>query len=144
ALTVGPAAKLTITTQATGPAADGGRLTAALVAVQDLYGNATTSTASITAAPVQSTWTLGGTTTIPAVSGTASFTDLTAFSTGAVSGVTISFSSGGLTSATNTPFNIPAPILANLTGTTLAGGKLKFTFTNPTGLSFSVLGTNDI
>jgi hypothetical protein len=146
-LTAGLAAKLVITTQPTAPAADGGRLaTQPVVVVQDQYGNATTSTASITNVAGQGTWSLSGTTTKTAVSGTATFTDLNAFSTNTVIGATIHFTSGNLTAADSTPgFNIPAPIQSTLGGVMLTtGGKLTFSFTNPTGLSFSVLSTNDL
>ena len=145
-LAVGTATKLAVTMQPTAPTADGGRLTVQpVVAIQDLYGNATTSTASITNAAGQTTWTLGGTKAKAAVSGNATFTDLTAFSTTAVTGATIHFTSGTLTPVDSIlGFNIPAPILANLAGATLTGGRLAFTFTNATGLSFSVLATNDI
>jgi Protein of unknown function (DUF1533) len=145
-LAAGSAAKLVITTQPTAPAADGGVLAhQPVVAVQDIYGNATTSTASITNADGQGTWTLGGTKAKAAVSGVVTFTDLTAFSTTAISGATIHFTSGNLTAVNSTPaFNIPAPIQSNLGGVTLTGGKLKFTFTNAIGLSFSVLATNNI
>jgi hypothetical protein len=142
----GSANKLVITTQPTAPAGNGGPLaTQPVVAVQDQYGNATTSTASIAAAAVQGTWTLGGTTSRAAVSGTATFSGLTAGSAAAVSGATITFTSAGLASATSSPgFNISAPIQANLNGIRLSGGKLAFSFTNATGLSFSVLGTNNL
>jgi hypothetical protein len=142
----GAPAKLAITTQPKAPAANGGALaTQPVVAVQDQFGNAVASSASIVAAPVQGTWTLGGTTTKTASSGTAKFTNLTAFGTNAVSGATITFTSSGLTSVTSSSFNIPAPVQSTLGGVMLtAGGQLTFSFTNPTGLSFSVLGTNDI
>ncbi len=90
----GVAAKLGITTQPKAPAATGLALaTQPVVAVQDAFGNAVASTASIMAAVGNGTWTLGGTTTKAAVSGTAKFTDLTAYSTSAVIGATISFTS---------------------------------------------------
>jgi hypothetical protein len=144
-IVAGMPAKLAVTTQPKAPNADGGPLaTQPVVAVQDQFGNAVASTASITAAPVQATWTLGGTTTRSAVNGTATFTGLTAFSTNAVAGATITFTSSGLTAATSSSFNIPAPILANLRGTTLSNGKLTFSFTNASGLSFSVLATNNL
>jgi hypothetical protein len=144
-LAAGAAAKLVLTTQPTAPLGNGGPLaTQPVVAVQDQFGNPTTSTASISAAPVQGTWTLGGTTTKAAVAGTATFTGLTATSANAVTGATIAFTSSGLTGATSTTFNLPAPIASSLGGVTLTCGKLKFTFTNSTGLSFSVLATNDL
>lgn len=145
-LAVGAAAKLVITTQPTAPAGNGGTLaTQPVVAVQDQYGNVTASTASIVAQVGAGAWTIGGTTTKVAVSGTATFTGLTATSAAAVTGATIHFTSGSLTAADSTPgFNIPAPIQSNLGGVTLTGGKLKFSFTNATGLSFSVLATNNL
>jgi hypothetical protein len=147
-LAVGAAAKLTVTTQPTGPVSNGGALaTQPVVAVQDQYGNATTSTASIVAAVGTGTWTIGGVTTRAAVSGAVIFTNLTASSAAAVTGATIHFTSAGLTAADSTGFNIPAPASPTppvLSGVTLVGGKLTFSFTNATGLSFSVLGTNNI
>ena len=147
-IAAGPAAKLVITTQPTAPAADGGRLVVQpVVAIQDQYGNATTSTASITNAAGQNTWTLGGTAAKAAISGTATFTDLTAFSTNALAGATIHFTSGSLSAVDSTPgFSIPAPIPSNLGGAMLTtnGGKLAFSFTNAAGLSFSVLATNNL
>ena len=145
-LTAGTAAKLVVTTQPTAPAVNGGLLaTQPVVAVQDLFGNATTSTASILAAVGTGSWTIGGTTTKAAVSGTATFNNLTATSASAVIGATIHFTSGSLTPADSTPgFNIPAPSQPKLVGVTLSGGKFVFSFTNATGLSFSVLATNNL
>ena len=141
----GVAAKLVITTQPKAPAADGGALaTQPVVVVQDAFGNAVPSTASIVAAVGNGTWTLGGTTTKAAVSGTATFAGLTAFSTSGVTGATIAFTSSGLTGVTSSSFNIPAPVLAKLSAAALTGGKLTFSFTNFTGLNFSVLATNNI
>ena len=142
----GVAAKLAITTQPKAPVANGVALaTQPVVAVQDAFGNAVASTASIVAAVGNGTWTLGGITTQAAVSGTAKFTNLTAFSPNAVAGATITFTASGLTGVTSSAFNIPAPINSNLGGVKLTtGGKLTFSFTNVTGLSFSVLATNDL
>ena len=141
----GAAAKLAITTQPVAPAGNGGALaTQPVVAVQDQYGNATTSTASIVAAVGGGTWTIGGVTTKAAVSGSASFTNLTATSIAAVTGATITFTATGLTGVASSSFNIPAPIPSSLGGVTLVGGKFKFTFTNAAGLGFSVLATNNL
>jgi hypothetical protein len=144
-LAAGAAAKLIVTTQPTAPLGNGGPLgTQPVVAVQDQFGNATASTASIVAQVGAGVWTIGGVTTKAAVAGTATFTNLTASSAAAVTGATIAFTSSGLTGATSTAFNLPAPIQSSLGGVSLTGGKLKFTFTNATGLSFSVLATNDL
>ena len=109
---VGAVNKLGLTTQPTAPISNGGLLAAQpVVAIQDQYGNTTTSTASVTAAVGSGTWTIGGTTLKSGVNGVATFTDLTATSAAAVSGATITFTSSGLTSVTSNGFNIPAPPL---------------------------------
>ncbi len=147
-LSSGTAAKLVITTQPTAPTGNGGVLaTQPVVKVEDAFNNVVTnSSASILAAVGSGAWTIGGTTTKAAVSGVVSFTNLTATSAAAVSGATIHFTSGSLTAADSAPgFNIPAPIQSILGGVTVtAGGQLAFSFTNATGLNFSVLGTNDL
>ena len=141
----GVAAKLAITTQPKAPAANGGALTTQpVVAVQDQSGNPVASTVSIIAAPGAGTWTLGGTTTKAAANGIATFNNLTAISANAVTGATISFTASGLTGVISSTFNIAAPIQSNLGAVRLTGGKLAFGFTNAAGLTFSVLGTNNI
>jgi len=145
-LGVGAPAKLAITTQPAAPVGNGGALaTQPVVTVQDTYGNViATATSNVVAQVGAGAWTIGGTTTKAAVAGSATFTGLTASSAAAVTGATISFTSTGLTGVTSTAFNIPAPIQSSLGGAGLTGGKLKFTFTNATGLSFSVLATNNV
>ncbi len=110
----GAANKLAIITPLAAPASNGAVLaTQPIIAIQDKYGNATTSTASVTAAVSAGTWTLGGTASVAGVSGTSTFTNLTAASASAVTGATIAFSSGSLTGITSGTFNIPAPPPAN-------------------------------
>ena len=118
----GTPVQLSVITQPTAPSANGGALaTQPVVRLLDLYNNVTTSTANVTAAATQGTWTLAGTTTVAAVNGTATFSGLTATSAAAVTGVTISFSSTGLIGATSSTFNISAPPAANdTTGTAVA------------------------
>jgi len=122
AIGAGAATKLGITTQPTarGNGSSGSALaTQPVVAVQDQYGNTVTgSSASIAAAAVQGTWTLGGTTPKTASSGVATFTDLTATSAGAVSGATITFTTTGLSqnTVTSSGFNISAPPTAFTAG----------------------------
>jgi hypothetical protein len=141
----GVPAKLAITTQPKAPVADGGALTnQPVVQVRDAFNIPVFSTAAIVATPVQTTWTLGGNTTKNAANGTATFSGLTAFSTNSVTGATITFTSAGLTSVTSSAFNIPAPVLPVIKGTALNGNAVTFSFTNFTGLSYSVLSTNDI
>ncbi len=143
---VGAPAQLAITKQPAAPAASGGILTnQPVVAVVDLNGNVvTTATSNIVAQVGAGTWTIGGNATKAAVSGVATFAGLTAFSTNAVAGATISFTSPGLAGVVSSSFNIPAPIKSNLGATALGGGKFKLSFTNATGLSFSVLATNNL
>jgi hypothetical protein len=141
----GVPAKLAMITQPKAPVGNGGPLaTQPVVGVQDQFGNAVASTATITAAPLQATWTLGGSTSKAAVSGKATFSGLTAFSTNSVTGAKISFTASGLTGVTSSAFNIPAPIQSRLVGSMLSNGKFVFGFTNVTGLSYKVLGTNNL
>jgi hypothetical protein len=139
---------LVITKQPTAPAADGGLLAAQpIVVVKDSLGNTVTNNVSITAAPALPapiTWTLGGTKTITTSGGTATFAGLTAFSTNSVAGAAIKFTTGSLSVTNTSLFNIPAPIQSTLGGASVASGKMAFTFTNSTGLSFSILATNDL
>ena len=105
----GQASKLVITTQPVAPAVNPGTFaTQPVVALQDQYSNATASTAEVTAAVGAGTWTLGGTATVAAVNGTATFAGLTASSASAVTGATISFSSGSLEAVSSAAFNLAA------------------------------------
>jgi len=140
----GPATQLVVSTQPAAPLGDGGALVQQpVVKAEDVYGNVVASGGTIAAAAAQNSWTLGGNTSLSTATGIATYTNLTAFSTNAVTGATISFTFGSLT-ATSLPFNIPAPIRSTLGGAVFGGGKFGFAFTNVTGLSFSVLGTNDV
>ena len=110
-LGVGQASKLVVKTQPAAPAFNGLVLAAQpVVGLQDQYGNATTSTANVTAAVGEGSWTLGGTATVAAVNGTVTFSGITATSTGAVTGATISFSSVNMAGATSSGFYLPAPL----------------------------------
>jgi hypothetical protein len=145
-LAAASASQLVITTQPTAPLGDGGPLVnQPVVKVEDIYGNVVTNTANITAAAVQNTWTLGGSVTVATAgtTGTATFAGLTAFSTNAVTGASISFTSGAA-ALTSSTFNIPAPVQSLLGGATIVNGKFSFAFTNLPGLSFSVLATNNL
>ncbi len=103
----GTDAKLGMKTQPAAPATSGGALgTQPAVYIQDQYGNNNTSTASVVATVGAGGWTIGGTTSVPAVSGTTTFTDLTATGPG-ITGATITFTSGALTPVTSAAFNIP-------------------------------------
>ncbi len=137
-----------ITKQPTAPAGDGGSLAQQpVVVVKDQFGNTVTNNVSITAAAVLPTpvmWTLGGTKTVTTSGGTGTFAGLTAFSTNSVTGAAISFTAGGLSVTSSPAFNIPVPIQSTLGASGPAGGKFAVSFTNITGLSFSILATNDL
>jgi len=127
---VGAANKLGITTQPTAPSTNGGVLaTQPVVAIQDQYGNTTTSTATVNAAVGAGTWTLGGTTSVAGVNGAVTYAGLTATSSGPVTGATISFNSGSLTGTTSNTFNIPAPPPPTLTAAAGATVDAPFTVT---------------
>ncbi len=110
----GAATKLGVTTQPTAPVTNGSALVVQpAVSIQDQYGNTTASTTTVTATVGAGAWTLGGISSVNAVSGTATFSGLTATSAVAVTSATIDFTSPGLTGATSDTFNIPTPPQAN-------------------------------
>ncbi|MBK6988481.1 MAG: hypothetical protein IPH33_09765 [Bacteroidetes bacterium] len=102
--------QLAMDIQPTDPAVNGGALAVQpSVFIQDQYGNATSSTAIVTANTGSGTWTPGGSTTATGISGTATFSGLTATSASSVTGATINFTSPGLVAVSSGTFNIPAP-----------------------------------
>ncbi len=137
-ISAGIAAKLAMNTQPTAPATNGGVLTIQpSVKIQDQYGNATTSTASVLAVVGAGVWTLGGTVSVAGVSGTTTYSGLTASAITAVTGATIIFSSSGLTGITSAPFNIPLFMSApsaptNLTFASVTYNSFTSSFTAPT------------
>ncbi|MDD4993192.1 MAG: DUF1533 domain-containing protein [Paludibacter sp.] len=143
---VGAAAKLVVTTQPTSPASNGAVLaTQPVVAIQDQYGNATTSTATIIASVGSGSWTIGGTTSVAATSGSTTFTDLTATSVAAVLSGTISFSSTGLTGTSSNTFSIPAPPGLPTPALSAAGGatvdaSFEVTFTDDASWRAAITG----
>jgi uncharacterized repeat protein (TIGR01451 family) len=133
AIAAGAPTKLAITTQPTAPTVNGGLLsTQPVVVIEDQYGNVTTSTATIVAQVQGGAWTLGGTTSQAAVSGTATFTNLTATTAASLANGTIEFTSNGLTSVTSSSaFNITLFTAGNLAVEQLA--------TNATSSTFSII-----
>jgi hypothetical protein len=81
-----------------------------VVRIQDRYGNTVSSTATVTAQVETGTgsWSLGGTTSIAAVAGTATFANLTAtrLAAGTISGARIRFTCGSLTLVVSNTFTI--------------------------------------
>jgi hypothetical protein len=111
----GAATNLGISVQPTAPATNGAVLAQQpVILIRDQYNNTTTSTADVVATVGAGTWTIGGTTTQAGVSGTATFTNLTATSDNSVTGATINFASTGLSGATSGTFDIPAPPTSGL------------------------------
>ena len=104
-VTAGAPTQLAVTTQPGGGVSGVALTTQPVVAIRDAGGNATTSTANVTAAIASGSGTLSGTTTVAAVNGVATFTNLVVTGTGAH---TITFTSGGLTSATSASFTVTA------------------------------------
>lgn len=143
-INVGAATKLVIKTEPTAPLLNAAVLaTQPAVYIQDQYGNTTANTDNVTATVNTGSWILGGTTTIAAVAGTATFSNLTASSATAITGADIIFTSGTLTSAISSAFNIPAPgAVLSVTPSSLTA----FTYTVGNGpssaQSFEVSGTN--
>ena len=108
-VTVGVASKLVYTVQPSSVTAGSSITPAVTVSVEDSQGNVVpTATNSITMAigTNPSSGTLGGTVTVAAASGVATFANLSINSAGA--GYTLSASAGGLTGATSTAFNVNA------------------------------------
>src|SRR5436853_13587 len=106
---VGAAAKLVFTVQPSNAVAGGVITPPVQVAIQDAQGNTvTTATTSITVAigTNPASGTLAGTTTVAAVSGVATFSNLSIDKAG--TGYTLTASATGLTSATSSAFNIGA------------------------------------
>ncbi len=114
-IAAGVGATLVMSINPTAPVFNGGPLvTQPVVLIKDHYNNATTSTASVSAGASggSSSWTLGGTTTVNGVSGTVTYSGLTATSALYDPGATITFSitsTYGTSTVTSLGFNIPNP-----------------------------------
>jgi alpha-tubulin suppressor-like RCC1 family protein len=129
-ISVGAAAKLVFTVQPSDAAAGAAITPAVRVTVQDAQGNTvTTATTSITVAigTNPASGTLTGTTTVAAVSGVATFSNLSIDKAG--TGYTLTASATGLTGATSSAFNIGAGAAAKLVFTVqpsdvVAGGAM--------------------
>jgi len=113
-ITAGAPAKLAVTTQPTNTVAGVAISPAVTVQIQDAAGNLTTSTAGVVMAIGTNPGggTLSGTTTVNAVAGTATFSTLSINKTAV--GYTLSATSGGLTAATSSTFNITPAAAASL------------------------------
>jgi hypothetical protein len=100
--------KLSVTIQPTAPASNGGVFAIEpVITIQDQYGNTTNSTLTLVAGIGNGAWTLGGNTTLKAIAGKVTFTNLTATSSLAIGDASILFSANGLASVTTNTFTIP-------------------------------------
>ncbi len=122
-ITVGPAAKLAVTTGPGNSVAGAAFGTSPAVTVLDAGGNTvTTSSVSITLAigTNPGSGTLSGTATVSAVNGVATFSGLSIDKAG--TGYTLTAASSGLTGATSGTFNITFAAASQLVFTTQPGG----------------------
>ena len=107
-VTVGAPTQLALRTQPVGAVVGSALATQPVVEIRDAGGNlVTSSTASVTVTIASTDGTLGGSTTVSAVGGVATFSGLTV--TGAAGAKTLVFSAAGLTSVTSAPFTMTAP-----------------------------------
>ena len=121
-LAAGAPTQLAVRTQPVASSAYANFTTAPVVEIQDAQGNLTTSTATVTAAIASGGGALGGTASVAAVAGVATFAPLSV--QGTAGARTLTFTSGSLTAATTASFSIAAappaviafgPIAANIT-----------------------------
>lgn len=107
-LVFGADCKLFMATQPTAPAINGGLLAIEpVITIQDRYGNITNSVCTLVANVGGGIWTIGGNTTLKAVAGKVTYTNLTASSVTGIGDASIIFSAAGLTSVTTDKFTIP-------------------------------------
>jgi hypothetical protein len=108
ATAVGPATKALMTTQPSGAVNGSAFTTQPVVRVTDVDGNTNTSfTGNVVASIATGTGTLGGTTTVAAVSGVATFTNLVI--TGTLGNFTLRFTPASLTAVDSSSFALEAP-----------------------------------
>jgi hypothetical protein len=121
-LVAGTPTQLAVRTQPVASSAYANFTTAPVVEIQDAQGNLTTSTATVTAAIASGGGALGGTASVGAVAGVATFAPLSV--QGTAGARTLTFTSGSLTAATTASFSVAAappaviafgPIAANIT-----------------------------
>lgn len=104
---VGPASRVAIQREPSGAASGAIIATQPIVRITDAVGNVIAgSTAAVTAAIATGSGTLSGTTTVNAVNGVATFTNLTITGTGPAA---LAFTVAGLTAATSASFTVAPP-----------------------------------
>jgi len=123
---VGPATKGLMTTQPAGAVSGAAFITQPVVRITDADGNTNTSfTGNVTASIATGTGTLGGTTTVAAVSGVATFTNLGILGLG---NFTLTFTPASLTPVTSNSFALgAAPVASKIAITRAAVGTQRKT-----------------
>ncbi|MCX8129806.1 MAG: DUF1533 domain-containing protein [Clostridia bacterium] len=129
----GAAKNIVITTQPTAPASNGGVLAAQpVLRLKDQYNNdcSTDNTTQVNISRGDAgNWSIGGITTVSAVNGTVTFSDLTASSSIQVSGARLRFSSTGLADMFSNTFTVPAPsIVVTPAANATVDGNFDITF----------------
>ncbi|GAB6109993.1 DUF4347 domain-containing protein [Fusibacter bizertensis] len=112
----GAIVSMALTQNLTAPASNGGTFSQQpTIAIKDIYGNVCTednSTVVTVAKEDAGTWTLTGTTVVTVNSGVATFTDLGATNTAAVSNAQLGFTATGLSKVTSSNVNLPGPVIS--------------------------------
>jgi hypothetical protein len=126
ATVVGPATKALMTTQPAGAISGAAFTTQPVVRITDADGNTNTSfTGNVTASIATGTGTLGGTETVAAVSGVATFTDLGILGLG---NFTLTFTPASLTPVTSNSFTLESvPVASKIAITRAAVGTQRKT-----------------
>ncbi|WP_192895380.1 S-layer homology domain-containing protein [Pelotomaculum sp. FP] len=146
------AASMELTQDITAPASNGGQFAQQpKVTLKDTYGNTCTndSTTEVTVSKKDAgSWTLTGTVTVTASSGTVTFTDLGATNEAQVDNAQMAFNATGLTEATSTTVTLPAPVgaqtatAAAATAGPVAGADNEITLTVKNALGNTDTGFN--
>jgi len=108
-----------------------------VIELRDAAGNLTTSTASVTAAVATGGGTVGGTSTVSAVAGVATFTNLSV--SGSAGARTLTFSATGASSVTSSSFNITPSTLPVVVLDSSAVTLYAFTGVAPTSRALGVV-----
>lgn len=131
--TAAVATQLAVTRSIAGAVSGVAFATQPVIEVRDASGSRVTSaTNAVTATITSGSGSLGGTTTVNAVAGVATFTNLVINGTGAH---TVTFSSAGLSSTSSAPLTVAAP------PTSSATGSLAFNYSGARSGAFSASGT---
>jgi len=139
----GPAAALAITTEPQGAPSGSVLGTQPVIRIIDAGGNTvTTSTANVVVSISSGTGTLSGTTTVAAVSGVATFTNLVI--TGTAGAYTLTFGADGLTGVTATLFLTEGPAAKVVINRASAGTQRRTAFTTQPQITIQDAANNRV